>query len=135
MRTREFIKILEELGWPRIYLVDRAQFSSIDHDIGPKEWREGLYGVASDQAPVISIKESLTGRERRNVIHHEIAHHLFPHRPHWWIEAYAQKMARGGGTGEYCKKYNHSVDDLPVRERLVLISRRASARFNKRKRR
>ena len=134
MRTRKFIKILEELGWPRIYLVSIEQYHSIDGDVGPKQFRnEGYYGISSDYAPIIALGGGLVGRSYSNTIYHEIAHHLWPNKHHWWIEAFGEKMAGGGGRGKFCKKFDHTVDDLPPRDELLRLARLASRRFNEKR--
>lgn len=118
--------ILEELGWPNIFLVSPEQFKKIDG-----EGLEQSYGISGDKYPIIAIRKGLVWKTLRNTIYHEIAHIIFPHRDHWWIEAYAEKMAGGGGTGIYCEEYGHSIDELPSREKLLALSRKASARLNK----
>jgi hypothetical protein len=122
---KTFKNILDELGWPNIYLISSEQFEHIDGDK-----MRGLYGIASDHEPVISINTGLRGRVLRNTLYHEIAHHLFPHRPHWWIECFAEKMAGGGGRGYYSNLTGHTPDELPTRTSLLAVARRASKRFN-----
>jgi hypothetical protein len=129
MRTKEFNNILRELGWPRIYLITLDQYISLDPDITHSNMR-GTFGVANENFPVICIRTNLTGKVRRNTLYHEIAHQLWPNKPHWWIEAYAERMAGGGGKGYYCSKYGHSVDEMPSRKELLELSKRAVRRFN-----
>jgi hypothetical protein len=119
------LKILEELEWPRIYLLTTRQFEKVD---GTKI--KGLYGIASDEHPVITVEKGLRGKVLSNTIYHEIGHHLFPHRPHWWIECAAERLAGGGGKGYWSIKYEHSIDEMPSRSKLLRTFRSASKRFN-----
>jgi hypothetical protein len=122
-----YTQILRELGWPNIILL-------------PQEQYEHVYKCKLDDAWEVSMERhvvvhrSSRGVLKKNLIYHGIAHILFPSRPHWWIECYACRMARGGGTGYWTQSTGHSVSELPSRKRLVSLSRRASARFNKRRR-
>lgn len=125
-KMKTYTKILKELDWPNIYLVPPEQF---EHYEGVK--LNEYWGMASDFAPAITLKKGLRGRKLANVIYHEIAHHLFPYRPEWWIECFGAKMAGGGGTGYYANKWGHTIDELPSREKLLKLARRASARFNR----
>lgn len=126
--TRTFLKLWEELGKPNVYLVAPKQFENAEGDK-----LEDCYGISSEQRPIITVARGLRGRVLKNTICHEIAHHLWPWRKHWWIEAFAERMADGGGAGYYCKKYRHTADELPPRQELLRLARRASARFNERR--
>lgn len=122
---RLFDHILKELGWPRVYLVSPEQFHELEG------WNpEDVWGGQGDKHPIITVVGSPDKKMRKNIIYHEIFHHIFPSRPHWWIEAAAQKMARGGGRGEYSVQSGHTIYDLPSREILLKLARRASKRFN-----
>lgn len=90
---------------------------------------EGDYGICAAKYPVFTIRKGLRGRVKENVIYHEIAHILFPNRPHWWVECFGEKMARGGGRGYWSVKFNKTIDDLPPRSRLLELARRASRRL------
>lgn len=136
---RTYLKILDELGWPNIYLVPPEQLERVEG-----EKLHGDFGMSSDYQPIITVhkghrKETppveggLRGRKLKNVIYHEIAHQLWPHRRHWWIECFAEVMAGGGGKGWYSRHFGHSVDEMPSREYLLKLARRAVVRFNKRK--
>jgi hypothetical protein len=122
---REFDHILEQLDWPPIYLVSPRQFESVEGD-----QLMSADGIASVKHPIITIKRGLRGKRIVNVLWHEIGHKLFPSWRHWRIEAFAEKMARGGGKGAYCAAYGHSVDDLPSRDRLLTLAKRAARRMN-----
>lgn len=121
---RTCFKILKELEFPPVFLISTEQYEHIDGCS-----LEDDYGISSVVYPVFTIRKGLRGRVKENVIYHEIGHLLFPHRPHWWVEAFAEKMARGGGKGFFCARYGHSVDDLPPRSRLLELARRASKRM------
>jgi hypothetical protein len=123
---KTFAKILKELDYPPVFLISIEQYEHIDGCS-----LEGDYGVASVDYPVFAIQKGLRGRVKENVIWHELAHHLWPWRQHWWVEAFAEKMARGGGKGYYCTKYGHSVDELPPRSYLLKLARRASKRMKR----
>jgi len=122
---RMFLRILKELGWPPIYLIPPEQFQSLDGDkVGALAW-----GIASIRYPTISLLPGLSKKPRINTIYHELAHHLWPWKPHWWIECFAEKMAEGGGRGWYSRHYNHTVDDLPSRDSLLRMARRQSEKL------
>jgi hypothetical protein len=123
---RAFDEIMEQLDWPPIYLVSAAQFESVEGDKV-----HGLYGLAATTTPIITIHKGLKGKVLKSTLWHEIGHHLFPSKPHWWVEAFGEKMARGGGVGYYCRQHGHSVDDLPPRARLLRLAQLAAKRLNK----
>lgn len=125
MSNRTFLRILEELEWPRIYLLTPKQFEKVD---GTKI--KGSYGIAGLYHPVITLEKGLRGKVLANTIYHEIGHHLFPHRPHWWIECSAERLASGGGRGYWSKVYGHTVDEMPSRSKLLDLFQKASKRFN-----
>ncbi len=130
---RSYLKILEELGWPRVFLVSPKQYESIDGlNIYKKDPDGSTYsGFSSDIAPVITLRHNLRGKLLRNTIYHEILHILYPHWPHWKIECAAELLARGGGRGYYSNKYGHTPEDLhKTREELLTQIRRQVLRFN-----
>lgn len=122
--NRTFLKILEELDWPPIYLVHEKQFEMTEGDK-----LQGDFGMSSCESRVITIRKGLRGRVLKNVLYHEAGHVLFPSKPHWWIENFAEVMARGGGRGYWAKKYGKPVEDMPPRARLLALARRASRRL------
>lgn len=124
---RLFDRILEELGWPEIYLVSPEQFEKLEEP--PYEY----WGMSGARHPVIAIVGKQDYKNRRNTIYHEILHLLFPHREHWWIECAAKRLARGGEHGEWSKKYGKTMDDVPDRKTIVKMCVRASRKFNERK--
>lgn len=121
-----FLKILAELGHPPIWMIPPEQFKHVEgHSL------KGCDGISSTKYPVIAIRSGLRGKAKLNTLYHEIFHILFPHRPHWWIECAAERMAGGGGKGYFSVKYGHSVDDMPPRSYLLKLARRASRRMKK----
>lgn len=121
-----FLKILAELDWPPIFLISPEQFTHIEGTT-----LKGSDGIASTSYPTITIKRGLRGKVKSNVIYHELAHHLFPSRPHWWVDNFGEVMARGGGRGYWAKKYNKYLEDMPTRSRLLKLARRASRRMKR----
>jgi hypothetical protein len=129
-----FLKIMRQLNYPPIFLIPPKQFAMIEGEEKKEDnsLDEITFGIAAVDYPVISVRDDIGGKTLTNVIWHEIAHHLWPWRQHWWIEAFAEKMARGGGKGMYCEKYGHSVDDLPPREKLLRMARRQAEKLKER---
>jgi hypothetical protein len=125
---RGFLKIMEELGWPPVYLIPSKQYQQF---AGEKMSRSTTWGYAAEEYPVITVLSGLRGKSRDNVIYHEIAHHLWPNKPHWWIDIFGEKMAGGGGRGHWAYTYGKTLDDLPDRETLVKMARKQSARLMK----
>lgn len=123
---KTFAKILEELDYPPVFLVSAEQFQNIE-GMSLKE----SFGIASGKYPIIAIRKGLRGRVKLNTLYHEIGHHLFPHRPHWWVDNFGEVMARGGGRGFWARKYKKPVEDMPSRRRLLQLARRAGARLKK----
>jgi hypothetical protein len=124
--SKTLLRILEELNYPPVFLVPKEQFEKLEGvGVGND------YGISSDICifPVYALCNGMRGKVLANVIYHEIGHKLFPYRQHWWIECFAQKMARGGGAGYYSKKYGHTPEELPSREQLIRTSHRASERM------
>lgn len=126
MWSKTLLRILKELNHPPVFLVPPEQFKSLEGDD-----LEDDYGISSEKCPfpIFTLRRGLRGKVLANVIYHEIGHRIFPYRQHWWIECYAQKMARGGGAGYYSKKYGHTPDELTTRDKLIKTSIRASERL------
>lgn len=125
MISRTFLKILEELNWPPIFLTDPKQFAKVDGVT-----MEGSDGLSNTTYSIISIRKGLRGRLLKNVLYHEIAHILFPHRPHWWIECAAERLAGGGGRGWWSIQYGYTVDMMPTRSNLLKMFRKASEKLS-----
>lgn len=132
--AKGFMKIIKELNYPPIFLIPPKQFEMLDGEDRKEENRldTETLGIAAVQYPVIAIRDDIGGKTLENTIYHEIAHHLWPWRPHWWIECFAEKMAGGGGRGIYSKKYGHSPDDLPSRAHLLKMARRQAEKLKAR---
>lgn len=121
-----FLKIMEELDWPPVYLIPPSQFHKFE---GDKLSRKDAWGLAAIHYPVITILTGLRGKDRDDTIYHEIAHHLWPYKPHWWIECFGQKMSGNKTRGYWAIKYGHAQEELPSRERLLTLARRQSKRL------
>ena len=119
-QIKTFLEIMEELGWPPVYMIPPEQFRAYDG----KALDSTTYGEAANYYPIITIRSDLEGKIRENTIYHEIAHHLWPWKPHWWIDIFGEKMAGGGGMGWYARHYKKTPDDLPPRQKLVKMARR-----------
>lgn len=137
---KTYLTILEELGWPKVYLVSDQQYRAIVgegiyRDKHNKRWKDTYDGASGDKdAPIVTLRHNLHGKVLRNTIYHEVLHILFPWQPHWWIECAAEVMARGGGKGYYSGVYGHSVADLPKREELLKRIKRQVLKFNAKER-
>lgn len=123
---KAYTDILEEIGWPNIYLIPSKQFEHIDGDK-----IRGLYGIASDYQPVITVNTGLERKVLKNSLWHELAHHLWPSWRHWKVFLYGLIMARGGGDWMRKEYYGHTVDEMPDRKKLLHMTRLAVIRFNK----
>lgn len=117
---------MSEIDYPPIFLVSPEQFWKLE-----KKSIKGCYGISGEKHPIISITSGLRGKVKANTIWHEVLHILFPRWKHWRIECAAERLAGGGGRGYFSKKYGHTVDEMPPREKLISIVRRASARMKK----
>lgn len=134
---KSYLLILAELGWPRIYLVSDQQYRAIEgeglyKDKHNKRWEDIYYGASGEEAPVVTLRHNLRGKELRNTIYHEILHKLYPWRKHWWIECAAEILAKGGGRGYYSRTHNHKTEDIGYdREQLLHIVRLQVKRYNR----
>ena len=120
------LRILAELDYPPIFMISPEQFEHIEGAT-----LKGCDGISSTDYPVFTIRRGLRGKARANTIYHELAHILFPSRPHWWVDLFGEIMARGGGRGYWAKKYNKSLEDMPPRSYLLKLARRASRRMKR----
>ena len=132
---KTFLAVLEELGWPRVYLVPPKQYERVDGlNLYKKETNGDFYvGFSSDVAPVFTLRHNLRGKKLRNTIYHEILHLLYPWQHEWWIECAGEKLANGGGRGWYSRKYNHTPEELPSREKMLENIRKQVIKFNRRR--
>lgn len=131
---KTFLSVLEELGWPKVYLVSPKQFEMIEGEKLYKKDPDGssYVGISSDNNPIITLHHGLRGKALKNTIIHEILHKVTPYRQHWWIECMAEKLAGGGGKGYYSQKYGHDVSELPSREKCLKSVQLSVKRFNER---
>ena len=115
-----FDKILLELGSPPIFLVTPEQFLFLEGwNPKPDTW-----GAAGDKYPIVCVVGKQDRKMRRNTLTHEVLHHLFPSRPHWWVEKASQVLAPGGGAGVWSEKYGKTISDvlnMPIEEALTFF--------------
>jgi len=102
--------------------------------VGDKEWREAgnrwplanYNGRVMDNGTGFGIAQyqKRTTKQIANTIVHEIVHILWPNKPHWWAECFAQKLTGGGPkwTGRYSYRYGHSINDLPSRAKCIKLA-------------
>ena len=134
MSEKVFLKIMKQLNYPPIFLIPPKQFEMLDGEEKREENKLDAitFGIAAVYYPVIAVRDDIGGKTLANVIWHEVAHHLWPWRQHWWVECFAEKMAGGGGRGDYSIKYGHTVDDLPPRHVLLRMARRQAEKLKER---
>jgi len=131
--VHEFNKIKQQLGNPPVSLVDQQTFKELT-GVGLNNY-VGRYGWYVDSFGNIYYIITLRYRKRtipqiKKTIYHEIAHILFPSKPHWWIECFAEKLSGCKGYKHWATKYNHSTKDLPSRKKLIELAIKASKRLN-----
>lgn len=88
---------------------------------------EGNIGFMDYGHHKITVLGDLSESETDMVIHHELAHAIFPEKPHWWVEVFAHKVSKRQGKGTYTERYNHSNRDLPNRKMLIIAARERMA--------
>jgi hypothetical protein len=121
-----FLKVLAELGYPPIFMIDPKQFEHIE-GISLK----GCHGISSTTYPVFAVHRGTRGKARLNTIYHEVGHLLFPHWKHWKVDLFGEIMARGGGRGYWANKYGKTPADMPPRSELLRLARKASQRMKR----
>lgn len=133
MKNKGFLKIIKELNYPPIFLIPPQQFEMLEGEENRQDNRvhRGVWGLAAIYFPVITVLPTLEGKEQDNVIYHEIGHHLFPEKEHWWIDLFGEKMARGGGRGEEAARHNKTPDDIPPRSELLKMARSRSRKLKR----
>ncbi len=100
--------------------------------VGPKEWKErvgtgvgNFLGKASRKHRIAYVRRG----QGRDTYIHELLHHLFPSRPHWWIFSAAYKLA-GIQGGRYA--YGMWTEADKVKESkatIVRLSRKSAERL------
>lgn len=134
---RTWLKVLEIFGWPNVYLIPPKQFEQVEgpkYKLYHKDPDGSSYtGFASRYEPCITSHHGMRGKKLVNNLAHELLHKVQPWRRHWEIECMAERIAGGGGRGYYSTKYNHTVDDVPSREKVIKSIRISTKRFNARK--
>lgn len=121
-----FSSIMDEIGSPGIHLVTQAEFKRITGRGLNRYW-----GRANVEHRVITVRNNLTHEQAVNIIWHEIAHLLYPKKPHWWIECYAAVMSRNESVMRFARRYRHDPSELPGRYCLLEITRVAVRKYNK----
>ena len=127
-----FDNILEELGDPAIFLVSVRQFTAVmrlkdpDYDLGD------AWGDSDADYSIVTVVPGMTLKARDNTAYHELFHLLFSSWDHTEIELCAERMAGGGGKGEYTKIYGRDVREALTKKEIRILARRASKRYNER---
>lgn len=136
---------LEKLGVPE---------GKVEVAVGDKEWREAgnrnplspRWGCTMDPGPGFGIAryQKRWRSQIANTIVHEIAHILWPNKPHWWVECFAEKVAPKFGregtrlliasgekrhVGRYSKRYGHDIDELPSGKKCIEMARKRARRL------
>lgn len=134
MRSKGWLRIMKELNWPPIFLIPPRQFSMLDGEDNKEDnsINNKVWGLSATEYPVIALHPDLTGKVLDNTIYHEIAHHLWPWKPHWWIDVFGEKMARGGGRGYWANREGKTPDDIPDRDQLLIMARRQAEKLKQR---
>lgn len=132
--AKGYLKIIEEFDYPPIFLIHPRQFAMLE---GEKMKESNsisdiVWGLAAVDYPVFTVHPGISGKARDNVIYHEIGHHLWPWKPHWWLDIFGEKMAGGGGRGYWAKQRNKTIDDLPPRDVLLKLGRRQGEKLKER---
>jgi hypothetical protein len=126
-----YMEIMKALDYPPVFLIPPEQFAMLE---GPEKKEDNsvnhyIQGIAAVRYPVLTVNPDLHGLTLINVIWHEVGHHLWPWKPHWWIEMFGEKMANGGGRGYWSARYNKTPDDLPSRSVLLKLARRQAKKL------
>ena len=91
-------------------------------------------GTVNRKKRVITVKRNRPFLEIKNAIVHELAHLLFPTKPHWWIECFAYRIIpvkyEYVKVGRYTERYNHSPRELPSKKKCIELAKKAAERLN-----
>lgn len=140
---RSFRAILKKVGSPPIKLVSSGEFYEITGA------RLGSFcGRCSPKHRIVTVNRNRPLEDIKDTLWHEVAHILFPSKPHWWIECFASKMcgskpcgswqrtkngvmSSGVACGRYSLRYCKSKDDLPNKTKLLDLALKSSTRLIK----
>lgn len=142
-----FYEIRREAGDPPIPFVSWEVATRYE-----EKWMEkGIVGYCLYNTAVASSPHQ-TMRGVRNTIWHEIAHVLFPNKPHWWIYTYAAVMSRFDCFDDYVSSKNKFLSaprigfptrhfphyfplahGFPTRKELLKITRAAAERLRRKR--
>lgn len=117
--------ITKEVGEPPVDLISQAEFKRVTgYSLGY------FHGRCSPKHAVIAVLLNRSDKELINTLWHELAHYLFPSKPHWWVECYAGVMSGSNHIGRWASRYGKSIEDVPSRDTLLKLSILASHRKN-----
>jgi len=108
--------------------------------VRPKDFKDitgfalgSAHGKADRKKRVITVKRNRTFLQIRKTIVHELAHLLFPTKPHWWIECFAYRIIpvknKYGEVGRYTERYDHSPRDIPSKKKCIELAKKAAKRL------
>ena len=121
-----YADILAQVGNPPIELLTPTEYAArTGHGLG------NFYGMSNNRHNVITVRKSRPDADVRNTLWHEIAHILFPSKPHWWIECFAAVMAPTDDVGRYATRYAKTPADMPSKAELLRLARLSAARLRK----
>jgi len=117
-----FENIKQELGNPPVKLLTQSDYAMatgkpLGNFLGRIHIKKRLMTLRYRDRELYQVKKT---------IYHELAHVLFPHKPHWWIECFADKMVGSKTRGRYALKYGHGVEELPPRTQLISLAQEVS---------
>ena len=116
--NRSFAAILNKIDNPPIRLVPEKEFGEI------AGCTLGSYvGRASPYHKIIAVRYNRPLVNIKVTLWHEIAHILWPKKPHWWIECLAAKMT-GGNIGKYSRRYAHNPSELPTKTKCLELAKK-----------
>lgn len=130
-------------SWKRIQHSYKLILAQIDNPpirlLRPYEFRKVTgYGVnsflgrADRKTRVVTTKRNRGLSSIKKTLWHEIGHLLFPSKPHWWIDCFGVKMSGYNAYMHYAQKYGHCPKDLPSRNKLIELSKKATKRMKAR---
>lgn len=130
-RVKQIYKgIISEAGHPRIKLITPKQWNKEN----PGFEADKTYGFSHVEKRYITINYKYKGDllELKDTIWHEILHILFTYKKHWWIYCAAEKLSGNKERTYESLGYIHDANDVPDKDKLLRLVRKASSRLNKR---